>query len=80
MISACIITTEPKDLMAGMHNRMPVILPKSAWGLWLDPSAHTREVKPLFVPCPSEVVAAHPVGVAVGNVRNDDPSLILPIA
>lgn len=80
MVSACIITTEPNELMAGIHNRMPVILPRKSWDLWLDPAAQTREVKPLLVPCPSELMAAHPVSLAVGNVRNNDPELILPIA
>jgi len=50
MVSACIITTEPNELMAEIHNRMPVILPKEAWGLWLDPAAQVREVQPLLVP------------------------------
>lgn len=80
MISACIITTEPNVLMAGIHNRMPVILPKSAWDLWLDPASQTREVKPLLVSYPDELMAAHPVSQAVGNVRNDSPDLILPVA
>ena len=34
--SACIITAEPNELLAGIHNRMHVILPKDAWGLQLD--------------------------------------------
>ncbi len=80
MVSACIITTEPNALMAGLHDRMPVILPRGAWGLWLDPAAQVREVQPLLVPCPAESMALHPVSAAVGNVRNDGPELILPVA
>jgi len=80
MVSACIVTTEPNELMAGIHNRMPVILPRESWGLWLDPAAQVREVQPLLVPYPTELMAAHPVGTAVGNVRNDSPDLILPVA
>jgi len=30
IVSACIITTEPNTLMAEIHNRMPVILPRSS--------------------------------------------------
>jgi putative SOS response-associated peptidase YedK len=78
MVSACIITTEPNELMAGIHRRMPVILPREAWDVWLDPSAQTRDVRPLLVPFPSELMAAHPVNPAVGNVRNDSPELIQP--
>jgi len=80
MVSACIITTEPNELIAGIHNRMPVILPKESWGLWMDPSAQTREVQPLLVPYPADLIAAYPVSSAVGNVRNDGPELILPVA
>jgi putative SOS response-associated peptidase YedK len=79
MVSTCSITTVPNELMAEIHNRMPVILPKETWGLWLDPAAQIREVKPLLVPYSSELMAAHPVGKAIGNTRNDGPELILPV-
>ena len=80
MLSACIITTEPNELTAPIHNRMPVILPPESWPLWLDPSAQTRELRPLLVPCPAERMAAHPVGLAVGDMRNDGPDLVLPVS
>ena len=80
MISACIITTDPNELMADIHNRMPVILPKETWDLWLDPASQVREVQPLLVSLPSDRMLAHPVSPAVGNVRNDGPELILPVA
>ena len=80
MVSACIITTTPNELMAGIHDRMPVILPPSAWPDWLDPAAQTRELQPLLVPCPAGLMDAHPVCTAVGNPRNDGPELIRPLA
>lgn len=80
MVSACIITTEANTLMADIHNRMPVILPRTSWDIWLDPASQTREVQPLLLPYPDELMAAHPVSQAVGNVRNDSPELILPVA
>lgn len=80
MVSTCIITIEPNELMAGIHIRMPVILPKTSWGLWMDPSAQTREVQPLLVPYPAELMPARPVSSAVRNVRNEGPELILPVA
>jgi len=79
MVSACIITTQPNELMAEIHNRMSVILPKDAWGLWLDPAAQVREVQHLLIPYPAELMAAHPVSAAVGNTRNDGPKLILAV-
>ncbi len=32
-----IITTEANEMMAGLHDRMPVIIPKIVWTEWLDP-------------------------------------------
>jgi putative SOS response-associated peptidase YedK len=59
-ISARIITTEHNALMAGIHNHMPVILAKESRGLWTDPSALTREVQPVLMPYPADLMAAHP--------------------
>jgi putative SOS response-associated peptidase YedK len=80
MVSACILTTTPNELMAGIHDRMPVILPPAAWDLWLDPAAQPRELRGLLAPYPAEGLDAHPVGTAVGNIRNDGPELIEPLA
>ncbi|GLH72893.1 DUF159 family protein [Geothrix limicola] len=80
MISACLITTEANGSMAGIHARMPVILPKESWTLWLDPAAQTRELRPLLVPCSSHLLVTHPVSPAVGDIGNEGPGLILPVA
>jgi len=32
-----IITTRPNDQLAGLHDRMPVVVPDEAWERWLDP-------------------------------------------
>ena len=75
MVSACIITTAPNARMADLHDRMPVILPPSAWDLWLDPAAQTRELRPLLVPCPSGDLALERVGPEVVSGANDPPGL-----
>jgi putative SOS response-associated peptidase YedK len=80
MVSTCIITTEPNELMADIHNRMPVILPRRVWAPWLDPAAQTSGLRPLLVPYPARLMAAHTVSPAVGNVQNNGPELILPMA
>lgn len=64
--------------MAPIHNRMPVILPPSAWDQWLDPTNDdTDTLGKLLVPAPAELLVAHPVSTAVNNVRNDTPELII---
>lgn len=75
--TTCILTTTPNSLMAKIHDRMPVILPKAAWEAWLDPSTASIVLKALLVPYPPEQIAAHPVSASVGNPVNDGPELIL---
>ena len=75
--SFAIITTEPNELCAQLHNRMPVVLRPASWPVWLvekpvDPS----ELKALLTPFPSEEMTCWPVSARVGNVKNKDPSLI----
>ena len=52
--SCTIITTTPNAVMEPIHNRMPVILPREAEGLWLAPGqAQTRSLKALLFPYPA---------------------------
>lgn len=77
--SCTVITTEPNGLMAGIHNRMPVILRPEHEALWLDRSRFEPELlQSLLVPYAEEEMEAYPVSPAVGNVKNDAPELLLP--
>lgn len=74
--SCTIITTTPNSEMAKIHDRMPVILPASAWETWLDRDVDDLEVLgKLLVPAPPEIIQMHPVSTEVNNVRNDRPDL-----
>lgn len=68
--SSTIITGEANDKMAELHNRMPIILPASAWEEWLDPSSDPARVAKLLVPAPNELITFHPVSTEVNNARN----------
>ncbi len=75
--SCTIITGAPNDKIAEIHDRMPVILPPSAWDRWLDPSFDDVDLLgELLVPAPSSLLTLHPVGFDVNNVRNNDPHLV----
>ncbi len=77
--SATIITTEPNELMAAIHNRMPVILPPSAYAQWLDPAPQTPDrLLPLLQPFPAEEMSAHPVSTLVNSPSNDRAELVVP--
>jgi putative SOS response-associated peptidase YedK len=76
-----IVTTTPNELCAEIHNRMPVILPPETWPIWLgEEPAETDQLKALLAPYPAEGMTMWPVSTRVGNVKNNDPSLIKPVA
>ncbi len=74
-----VITSSPNDFMAGIHDRMPVIIAPGAWADWLDPAPRDPgELRALLEPDDDLPLAAHDVSPLVNSVRNDGPSLILP--
>jgi len=76
--SCTIITTRPNALVAPVHDRMPVILPTEAEGIWLDPTISKEHVLSLLEPYPAELMVALPASTRVNSVRNDDSGLLLP--
>ncbi len=78
--SCTIITTEPNALMATIHNRMPLILPKESYAQWLDPSEQRpQDLQPLLQPFPAAHMAAYPVSTLVNSPANDQPQLVEPL-
>ena len=77
--SCTIITTEPNELLATVHDRMPVILPPDAYDEWLDPRTKPDRLRALLVPYPAEQMKGYPVSPRVNSPANNDPELILPI-
>ena len=72
-----IITTEPNDLIATVHDRMPVILGFEDWPKWLgEEPANENELKAMLRPFPSDRLAMWPVDRKVGNVKNEGAELI----
>ncbi len=78
--SCTIITTAANQPMSVLHDRMPVILPRSAWDTWLDrEQADLHALGRLLVPAVASVVTLRPVSTEVNNVRNDGAHLTEPI-
>src|SRR5271167_4834791 len=76
VLSCTILTCMPNNVMAELHDRMPVILAKSDWPKWLGEEAATDdELLALLKPCPDDVLKIWPVGKAVGNVKNTGSQL-----
>jgi putative SOS response-associated peptidase YedK len=79
--SFTIVTTTPNELCAELHNRMPVVLNPQVWPVWLgEQQVSLRDLKALLAPYPSDEMICWPVSARVGNVKNNDPSLIESIA
>jgi hypothetical protein len=70
----------PNDTVAGIHDRMPVVLAEGDWPMWLgEEPAKPDELLALLKPCADDMLKIWPVDNAVGNVRNKRPPLIKPV-
>jgi putative SOS response-associated peptidase YedK len=78
--SCTIITTSPNELVAELHDRMPVILSPDGHGEWLtaDWIADDR-LNALLVPHAPDQMEAYPVSTRVNRPINDDPGCIEPL-
>jgi putative SOS response-associated peptidase YedK len=75
MLSTAIVTTAAVGRFTGVHDRMPLVLPRAAWAGWLDPG----RAEPELAPPPAGLldrIEVRPVGAAVGNVTNAGPGLV----
>jgi putative SOS response-associated peptidase YedK len=71
-----IVTTDANVQLAPIHDRMPLLIPRDAHALWLDPQSSVADVAELAARPPALVVA--PVGFGVNDPRKDDETLIVP--
>ncbi len=74
--TVCIITIGANELMAPIHDRMPVLVAREHWQSWL--AAPADEIRPLVVPYPANEMRAWQVSLRVSRTANDDSSLIEP--
>ena len=73
-----IVTTDANAQLAPIHDRMPLLIPRDAHALWLDPSTTVDDMLKLAARPPA--LEAHPVGFGVNDPKNDDETLIAPVA
>ena len=77
--SVSILTGAPNDLVARVHDRMPIILEADDWDAWLAEETAAPELRGLLRPLPAEALTLYPVSPAVNNVRSDGAELLLPL-
>jgi putative SOS response-associated peptidase YedK len=74
--SYSIVTTDANELMAPIHNRMPVILNPRDYDRWLDRESTEQPPIDLLRPFSADEMEMHPANPAVGNVRNNGPEML----
>ena len=80
--SCTLLTTQPNEVVARVHNRMPVILQgEDAEAAWLDPSTDADDAVELCVPFPAERMEsalANPALNKVGDAHEGPELLVAP--
>lgn len=72
-----ILTTGPNAVMEAIHDRMPVILEREHWDLWLTTDiVPPGQLTQLLKPCAPDLIIAQMVSDAVNRISNDSPALI----
>ncbi len=74
-----ILTTAANDYLAPLHERMPVILPREQFGLWLDPATPRPILQRLMQSYPAEAMARYRVTPVVNGVKVDGPECFAPL-
>jgi len=79
LYSYTIITTKPNDVVASIHNRMPVILQRDDEDTWLSKNADPEQLRALLAPYPADAMEAYTVSRAVNNPANESAELMQPV-
>ena len=80
-IKTCsILTTVPNAVTSTVHDRMPVILDRESYDLWLDPGMqNVAVISELLKPYDARLMRTYPVSTRVNNVGNDDEECSRPV-
>ena len=78
--SCCVLTTTPNTVTSPVHNRMPVILDRDNYDLWLDPGMTNIEaLSNLLKPFDPLAMRCYPVSAWVNHIANDDEGCSTPV-
>lgn len=78
--TCAILTTAANSLMAPLHDRMPVILHRTEFVLWLDRATNNPEkLQRLYHPYPAELLQECEVSKLVNNPAHETPETIVPV-
>lgn len=78
--SCTILTTSANSLVADLHDRMPVILPREHYEAWLAaPPSEASRLVDLLAPFEASLMRGYEVSPLVNKPENDSPDCIVPI-
>jgi putative SOS response-associated peptidase YedK len=79
-VTCAIIVTQANELMAPIHDRMPVIIAPEDYARWLAPAtADEASIARMLTPFPAELMRAYAVGTRVNSAKNDGAELLEPL-
>ncbi len=76
--SCAIITCEPNNIVRSVHDRMPVMLRRDSFDLWLDPLLHDRDTLQLLLKPFNGEMTSHLVSPNMNSTSFEGPSCINP--
>lgn len=74
--SATIITTHCNEATAAYHDRMPVILDRADWAVWLGQSSSKEQLLSLIKPAPVDLLSIRTVSTLVNSPKNQTPECV----
>jgi 6-pyruvoyltetrahydropterin/6-carboxytetrahydropterin synthase len=78
--SCSILTTIPNAVTSAVHDRMPVILDRDSYDLWLDPGlSEVAAISEMLKPYDARAMRCYPVSSRVNHVINDDAECSMPL-
>jgi putative SOS response-associated peptidase YedK len=75
-----ILTTTPNAVTVTVHDRMPVILDRESYDLWLDPGiTDVQTVSELLKPFDARLMRFYTISTRINHVANDDAECSRPV-
>jgi len=77
IVSCTILTRAATEVIAPIHDRMPLMIPPAHWDSWLDPSLEdAADMLRTIEPPPDDLFQIYAVSTAVNNSRSSGVSLM----
>ncbi|MBO1751855.1 SOS response-associated peptidase [Actinotalea sp. BY-33] len=79
LVTTTIVTASAEGDLAAIHDRRPVVLPRSAWDQWLSPARQDPEGAVALLGRTPPPLLPTAISTAVNKVGTDGPELLAPV-